>query len=121
MIIIDSAIARGQATAMYGPEARRPSSSPVVHPPCDDHFIAQDVQRKPKTLRTKASLLRYHPLQNAPIARADTTLPGPKTTDNDLLAVFANHFGDLSIFLGMTQGLTRSSLLKIAALPLKGD
>ncbi|QHD06303.1 hypothetical protein [Pseudomonas sp. R76] len=118
---INSAVSRGQSPAMDRPEVRWPLASPVAHPPCEDHFNTRDVPRQPSSLRSSASLLRYQALQNAPIARADTTPPGPKSADNVLLDELAKDFSDLCISLGMTQGLTQSALLKIAAQPLRGD
>ncbi|MFL1546740.1 hypothetical protein [Pseudomonas sp. O39] len=118
---IDGAIPCGQPTTMGGPEARWVSPPPVFHPPCGAQYATPDLPvRRPALLRAGLSSLRHQTLQNAPTARANTTPPGPTSTDSQLAGELERHFGDLHAFLKEGR-LTQSSLRQIAAQALTGE
>ncbi|KAF2406845.1 hypothetical protein SAMN04490179_4684 [Pseudomonas antarctica] len=118
---IEGAIPRGQATAMAVSETHWVSPPPIVPSPCDDQFAAPDVApRRPALLRATLSSLRYQALQNAPTARANTTLPGPNSTDSQLAGELQKNFGELHAFVKDGR-LTQSSLRQIAAQALGGE
>ncbi|MBW1249555.1 hypothetical protein [Pseudomonas tolaasii] len=116
---IESAI-HGQRMIMGAPEARLAVPA-VVHPSCDDQSLQPGTPaRRPAVLRGALSSLRYQALQNPPVARADTTPPGPTTSDSQLAGELAKHFGELHAFLKGGR-LTPSSLRQVAAQALTGE
>lgn len=120
-MIIDGAIPRVQPTAPGGPEVRRPSAPPVVHPPCDDHFAPRDVpSRRSALLRGTLSSLRYQALQNPQVARVNTSPPGPHSTDSQLASELEKHLGELHAYFKEGR-LTPSSLRQFAAQALGGE
>lgn len=118
---IEGAIPCGQPMTMGGPEARWGSPPPVYHPPCDAQYATQGGRvRRPALWRAGLTSLRHQALQNVPAARANTTPPGPNSTDSQLAGELERHFGDLHAFLKAGR-LTQASLRQIAAQALTGE
>lgn len=114
---IDGAIPCGQPVPMGGAELRT-TSSPADHASFEEQYIPREMPaRRVPLLR---GTLRHQALQNAPVARANTTPPGPNFSDSQLAGELGKHFGELHAFL--TQGrLTPSSLRRFAAEKLEGE
>lgn len=117
---IEGAIPRGQPTAVGVAEAHWASPSPNVTTPCDDPFVPPGAARRPALLRGTLSSLRYQTFQNAPTARANTTPPGPNSTDSQLADELQKSFGELHAYVKEGR-LTPSSLRQIAAQALGGE
>ena len=118
---IEGAIPRGQPMIISAPEVRRASAPPVFQPPCVEQFAPREVPpRASAAMRATLSSLRYQTLQNAPVARVNTTPPGPNSTDSQLASELEKHFGELHAFFKEGR-VTQSSLRQIAAQALRGE
>lgn len=104
-----------------GVDERSTVAMPIGHNPCDDQRITWDVQPSQHAVcRGALSSLRYQALQSAPVVRANTTPPGPHSTDSQLASELDKNFGELHSFFKEGR-LTQSSLRRIAAQELAGD
>ncbi|MGB3127608.1 MAG: hypothetical protein WBB95_27660 [Pseudomonas sp.] len=118
---IEGAIPRVQPAALGATEVSRTSAPSVVYSAGPEQYGPPDMPpRRPVPLRGALSSLRYQALQNAPTARADTTAPGPSSSDSQLAGELEKHFGELHAYLKDGR-LTQSSLWQIAAQALTGD
>lgn len=118
---IEGAIPRVQPMGVGGPEACWVSSPRIFQPPGEETFATRDLPaQRPMLWRGGLSSLRQQALQNPPTARADTTPPGPNSTDSQLAGELEKHFGELHCFLKDGR-LTQSSLRQIAAQTLSGE
>ncbi|TFY86481.1 hypothetical protein DYL59_22130 [Pseudomonas kairouanensis] len=92
-----------------------------AYPSRDEQRISWEASpRQPPARRAALSSLRYQALQNAPVARANTTPPGQHSTDSQLANELDKNFGELHPFFREGR-LTQSSLRSIAAQALAGD
>ena len=118
---IEGALLRAQPIGVGGPEVCRVLSPRVFHSPGDEPFATRDLpSQRPVLWRGGLSSLRQQALQNAPTARANTTPPGPNSTDSQLAGELEKHFGELHGFLKEGR-LTQASLRQIAAQTLSGE
>lgn len=118
---IEVSIPRGQPTAIGVPEASRAALPPVVQPSGDEQFAPPDIARpRPALWRGTSLSPRHMALQNAPTARANTTPPGPSSTDSQLAGELQKHFGELHAFFKDGR-LTQSSLQQFAAQQCAGE
>ena len=118
---IDGVIPRGRPVAMGGAEVQPALLAPVVHTPYEEPSPAPDTRPR-RSGRSCGSLvaLRHQALQNPPVARANTTPPGPHSTDSQLAGEMEKNYGELHPFLEKG-GLRQLSLHDIAAKEVKGE
>lgn len=108
---------------MIGGAVEERSTLPTATPPAayEDRGITWEVQPRRRTLSSGAlTSLRWQGLQNAPVARANTTPPGQHSTDSQLASELEKNYGELCSFLKDGR-LTHMGLLSIAQLQLTGD